>query len=84
MNVEFDEHAFEDLRYWVNVDVKKAKRILTLIEEVRRTPFTGTGKPEPLKYQLSKCWSRRIDSCHRLVYTVTDQTLRVLACRYHY
>lgn len=84
MNLEFDENAFEDLRYWVDVDRKKAQKILKLIEEVKRTPFSGTGKPEPLKHTLSKAWSRRIDHEHRLVYTVEDKKIRILSCRYHY
>ncbi len=84
MNLEFDVHAFDDLRYWVEVDRKKAKKIMALIEEVRRTPFSGTGKPEPLKYIFEKTWSRRIDHEHRLVYTVDDAKIRILSCRYHY
>ena len=84
MILEFDEHAFDDLRYWVSKDRKKTQKIMQLIEEIRRTPFTGTGKPEPLKYRLEKAWSRRIDHEHRLVYTVGDYHIRILACRYHY
>ncbi len=84
MNLEFDNNAFDDLRYWVDVDRKKAQKIMGLIEEIKRTPFTGTGKPEPLKHKLEKCWSRRIDHEHRLVYTVGDTKIRVLSCRYHY
>ena len=56
MNLEFDQNAFDDLRYWVEIDRKKAQKILSLIEEIKRTPFTGTGKPEPLKHTLEKCW----------------------------
>ena len=55
-----------------------------LIKEVQRDPFTGTGKPEPLKHGLSGCWSRRIDQEHRLVYQVREDKIRILACRYHY
>jgi len=55
-----------------------------LIKEVQRDPFTGTGKPEPLKHALSGCWSRRIDQEHRLVYQVREDKIRILACRYHY
>ena len=84
MNLEFDQNAFDDLRYWVEIDRKKAKKILSLIEEIKRTPFTGTGKPEPLKHTLEKCWSRRIDHEHRLVYTIEDKKIRILSCRYHY
>ena len=84
MHLEFDENVFDDLRYWVEVDRKKAQKIMALIEEIRRSPFSGTGKPEPLKHKLEKSWSRRIDQEHRVVYTVEDKKIRVLSCRYHY
>lgn len=84
MNLEFDDNAFEDLRYWVETDRKKAQKIMALLEEVKRNPFFGTGKPEPLKHKLEKCWSRRIDQEHRLVYLVEDKVIRILSCRYHY
>lgn len=84
MNLVFDINAFEDLHYWISKDRKKAEKIMRLIKEVTKTPFTGTGKPEPLKYTLSGCWSRRIDQKHRLVYQVNKETIKILACRYHY
>jgi toxin YoeB len=80
----FDPAGFEDLAWWIEKDRKKALRIIKLIKEVQRDPFHGTGKPEPLKHELSGCWSRRIDQEHRLVYEVTNDTIRILACRYHY
>ena len=83
-NLEFDPNGFEDLAWWVEKDRKKALRIIKLIKEVQRDPFAGTGKPEPLKHDLSGCWSRRIDKEHRLVYQVKDNKIRILACRYHY
>lgn len=55
-----------------------------MAKEILATPFTGTGKPEPLKYELRGCWSRRITGEHRLVYEVSTDTVRILACRYHY
>lgn len=55
-----------------------------LIQETQADPFGGIGKPEPLKHELAGCWSKRIDDEHRLVYQVTDEKIRVLACRYHY
>jgi toxin YoeB len=82
--LEFDPSAFEDLAWWIKEDKKKALRIVKLIKEVQRNPFEGTGKPEPLKHELSGCWSRRIDREHRLVYEVMDDKIRILACRYHY
>lgn len=82
--MEFDPSAFEDLGWWIKEDRKKALRIIKLLKEVQRTPFEGTGKPEPLKHELAGCWSRRIDQEHRLVYEVKEDKIRVLACRYHY
>jgi toxin YoeB len=82
--LEFDQAGFEDLASRVEEDRKKALRIIKLIKEVQRDPFTGTGKPEPLKHGLSGCWSRRIVKEHRLVYQVKEDKIRILACRYHY
>lgn len=84
MNVTFTPTALDDLRYWLKTDKKLADRILSLLEEARRTPFDGTGKPEPLRFQLAGCWSRRIDREHRLVYQVEENEIVVIACRYHY
>jgi toxin YoeB len=83
-SLEFDSAGFEDLAWWVEQDRKTAIRILKLIREVQRDPFTGIGKPEPLKHELSGCWSRRIDQEHRLVYQVKEDKIRILACRFHY
>ena len=83
-SLAFDLAAFEDLAWWVQQDRKKALRIFRLIRESHREPFTGIGKPEPLKHELSGCWSRRIDEEHRLVYQVSETQVRILACRYHY
>ncbi len=82
--MEFDPAAFEDLSWWIKQNRKKALRIIKLIKEIQQTPFEGTGKPEPLRHELSGCWSRRIDQEHRLVYEVKEGRIRVLACRYHY
>lgn len=83
-SLEFDPAGFEDLSWWIEKDRKKALRIVKLIKEVQRNPFEGTGKPEPLRHELSGCWSRRIDKEHRLVYQVEEKKIRILACRYHY
>lgn len=83
MRLEFDPQTLEDLRHWVETDRRKALRIIQLIEHTLRSPFAGPGKPEPLKFRLSGCWSRRIDREHRLVYKVESDTLVILACRYH-
>ncbi|MDJ0746765.1 MAG: Txe/YoeB family addiction module toxin [Xenococcaceae cyanobacterium MO_167.B27] len=83
-NLEFDPLAFDDLAWWVDKDRKQALKIIKLIKEVQKNPFQGIGKPEPLKHDLSGCWSRRIDREHRLVYQVLEDKIRILACRYHY
>lgn len=83
-NLEFDPAAFEDLSWWIEKDHKKALRIVKLIKEIQRDPVGGVGKAEPLKHELSGCWSRRIDQEHRLVYQILDDKIRILACRYHY
>lgn len=83
-SLEFDPAAFEDLAWWVQQDRKKALRIFKLIQQLQTEPFTGIGKPEPLKHDLAGCWSRRIDEEHRLVYEVSEVKIRILACRYHY
>jgi toxin YoeB len=84
MNVTLTPTALDDLRYWLKTDKRQAERVLALLEEIRRTPFEGTGKPEPLRFQLAGCWSRRIDREHRLVYQVEETEIVVIACRYHY
>ncbi len=80
----WDLHAWEDYLYWQKTDKKKVKTINDLIKEIMRTPFEGKGKPEALKHNLQGCWSRRIDIEHRLVYTVLDDKIVILQCRYHY
>lgn len=74
----------EDLRYWVEADRNVALRALQLIEAVIRDPFSGPGKPEPLKYVLAGCWSRRLTQEHRLVYKVSEKRIDFLQARYHY
>lgn len=83
-DLEFDPSAFEDLAWWIDKDRKKALRVVKLIRDVQRDPFSGIGKPEPLKYEFEGCWSRRIDKEHRLVCEVVEGKTRILACRYHY
>ncbi|MFV0322617.1 MAG: Txe/YoeB family addiction module toxin [Alphaproteobacteria bacterium] len=77
-------NAWEDYLYWQQTDKRKVKAINALIKEILRTPFTGKGKPEPLKHHYQGCWSRRIDIEHRLVYSVLDDKIVILQCRYHY
>lgn len=80
----FTPDAWSDYLYWQGQDKKTLKRINTLVTEAARTPFEGTGKPEPLRGDLSGFWSRRIDEVNRLVYQATDGELLVIACRHHY
>ncbi len=82
--VIFEGGAFEDFTDWATEDPKQHARIVRLIQEARRTPFSGLGKPEPLRHELKGYWSRRIDAAHRLVYKVADDALIIVACRYHY
>jgi toxin YoeB len=83
-SLEFDPAGFEDLAWWVRENRSMALRIIRLIEDIQRDPFSGAGGPEPLRHQLAGCWSRRIDREHRLVYQVFEDKIRILACRYHY
>jgi toxin YoeB len=84
MRLEFKPQAFEDLQYWVQINPKLAKRLLRLIEETQRDPFGGTGKPEPLRGDLSGWWSKRIDQEHRLIYKVVGDALVIAQARGHY
>jgi toxin YoeB len=76
--------AWEDYLYWQEENPKIVDEINQLLEECRRDPFRGTGKPEPLKGDLTGYWSRRITKEHRLVYLPEDNGIYVVACRYHY
>ena len=83
-SVHFDSDAWEDFLFWLASDRKTARRIVRLIAEIQRDPFTGIGKPEPLRGELSGYWSRRIDDQHRLVYRANDEEIKILKARYHY
>lgn len=80
----FQPEFREDLRYWVEKDRRTILRIFTLIEAIMRDPFTGIGKPEPLKYLGTGVWSRRITQEHRLVYVVSETRIDFIQARYHY
>ncbi len=82
--VVFHPKGWEDFLYWAEADKKFLRRLLRLVEECRRSPFEGIGKPEPLRRNLHGFWSRRIDDEHRLVYGVTDTELIIIQARYHY
>lgn len=78
------DEAWSDYVYWQGQDKKTLKRINKLINDTKRSPFEGIGKPEALKENLSGFWSRRIDETNRLVYAVSDSYLTIISCRYHY
>lgn len=80
----FENAASEGLFYWAAYNLKMLKRIIQLIENIRKTPFTGIGKPEPLKHQLKGFWSRRINDEHRLIYKVTQDLIIIVSCKFHY
>ncbi|MEV3962109.1 Txe/YoeB family addiction module toxin [Nocardia sp. NPDC050193] len=84
MKVTFAKVAFEDFGHWISTDRKMALRIMRLINDIDRDPFTGLGKPEPLKGDKSGYWSRRINDEHRLVYAVSGDNILIAAARYHY
>jgi toxin YoeB len=80
----FQPEFLEDLRFWVKTERSNGIRVLDLVEATMRDPFQGLGKPEPLRYVLAGCWSRRVSQEHRLVYRVTDEAIDFLQARYHY
>ncbi len=82
--ISFRERAWDDYLFWQQTNKAIHKRINFLIKDIQRNPFEGIGKPEPLKYEFSGFWSRRIDDEHRLVYTFIDDNLIIVQCRYHY
>jgi len=80
----FQPEFLEDLKYWVAADRKTALRVIDLVEAILRDPFSGIGKPEPLKYLAPGTWSRRITQEHRIVYLARDRRIDFLQARYHY
>ena len=89
MDIVFSKNGWEDFEYWMETDQSTALKIKELLKSIRQTPFTGIGKPEPLRHDLKGYWSRRISGEHRLVYKVTgtkgvDQKCIIIQCRFHY
>jgi toxin YoeB len=85
MEIDFSDNALTDLDYWKQKGTVTIKaRITKLIEAIRHSPFTGIGKPEPLRYELSGKWSRRIDDKNRIVYNVINQRIKIYSLRGHY
>ncbi len=83
-NILFEPVALQDFIAWASADKKVFDKIARFLDEVQRDPFTGTGKPEPLKHELQGCWSRRITDEHRFVYRVQGNVVVVLGCKKHY
>jgi toxin YoeB len=84
MKLIFTEKSWDDYLYWQKSDKQIAKKINQLIKDIKRDPFNGIGKPEPLKHELSGFWSRRITNEHRLVYEVSENSIGIVSCRFHY
>jgi toxin YoeB len=87
MNFEFTEYGWADFQYWIETDASIVEKIKDLLNEIRKNPFHGTGKPEPLRYDLKGYWSRRITAEHRLVYKIegkkgVDQKCYIIQCRF--
>ncbi len=84
MRLIFSDKGWDDYLYWQKNDKQILKKINQLIKDIKREPFEGIGKPEPLKHELSGFWSRRITDEHRLVYQFDVSGLSIASCRYHY
>ncbi len=84
MKLVFADQGWEDFSHWINQDRRMALRVIRLIEDTKRSPFEGIGKPEPLRHEFSGYWSRRINEEHRLVYKIEGNELWIAQARYHY
>ena len=84
MKLIFVDESWEDYLYWQTTDGKILDRINNLVKDISRNPYTGLGKPEPLKYKYQGYWSRRITEEHRLIYRVVNDEIHIAKCRFHY
>ena len=84
MKYVFVDESWEDYLYWQSTDKKILKRINELLKDISRTPYSGIGKPEPLRHNYKGFWSRRIDNEHRLIYQVKENEIYILKCRFQY
>jgi len=84
MKISFTDESWEDYLFWQQTDKTNLRKINDLIKDISRHPFEGIGKPEPLRFQLKGCWSRRIDLEHRLVYKYSEDEVIIISCRFHY
>lgn len=80
----WSDEAWEDFEYWLKQDKKTLKKILAFLKDIERNGYSGIGKPEPLKGDLSKYWSRRIDDCNRIVYCIEGEMIKIVQCGSHY
>ena len=80
----WSDEAWEDFEFWAKNDKKTLKKILTLLKDIERNGYSGIGKPEPLKGDLSSYWSRRIDECNRIVYRIQNEMIQIVQCGSHY
>ena len=83
MRLIFSSKAWDDYLYWQQNEKQILKKINQLIKDIKRDPFEGIGKPEPLMHELSGFWSRRITDEHRLVYSIDENSVSIASCRYH-
>lgn len=84
MKYIFVDESWEDYLYWQTTNKKMLTKINSLLKDISRNPFSGIGKPEPLKHKYKGFWSRRIDGEHRLIYKVNGDEILIAKCRYHY
>lgn len=89
MNFEFTQNAWEEFVFWIETDMQVVEKIKELLKDIKKSPFQGLGKPEPLRYDLKGFWSRRITGEHRLVYKIDgkkgeNQKCFIIQCRFHY
>jgi toxin YoeB len=84
MNKIWHDRAWDEYLYWQTQDRKTLKRINTILKDIERSPFSGIGKPEPLKHELNGFWSRRIDDVNRIVYSVENEQIVIIQCGTHY
>ncbi len=84
MKLVYTDRFYAHFNFWKKNNAKMVEKIIRLIHAIQENPFAGIGKPEPLCHSLKNCWSRRINKEHRLVYKVEEETIILLACRFHY
>jgi toxin YoeB len=84
MKYIFVDESWDDYLYWQKTNKKTLKRINDLLKNISREPFSGIGKPEPLKHKYKGFWSRRIDGEHRLIYRIINDEIHIAKCRFHY